>query len=185
MCITQCKFFVPLYCIVFHCELCITQSINCMYIMTLLQTILTKDWQMTDPTSRQRGRPKLDRTVTFKEKKYIYISGQKSQIGLDTKTYWLTDCQLQCNADAERLSHPLSPTSQEMKCIPQPDNHLPLSHFNYWKMHIIWCPLNLLISPVACFKVYCVTQFFYWDFVVSSLLAIQVLPSTELPLTLG
>jgi hypothetical protein len=50
-------------------ELCITQSVNCMYILIPLQTILTTDWQMTDPTSRQGGRPKLDRTVTFKEKK--------------------------------------------------------------------------------------------------------------------
>jgi hypothetical protein len=41
---------------------------------------------MTDPTSRQRGRPKKDKTVTLKKKN----SGQKSQIGLNTKTYWLT-----------------------------------------------------------------------------------------------
>jgi hypothetical protein len=27
------------------------------------------------------------------------ISGQKSQIGLDTKTYWLTDRQSQCDFD--------------------------------------------------------------------------------------
>jgi hypothetical protein len=97
---------ILLYCIVFNCELCITQRVNCMYILTLLQTILTKDWQMTDPTSRQRGCPKLDRTVTFKGKKNI--SGQKSQIGLDTKTYWLTDCQLQCNADADAKAIPVT-----------------------------------------------------------------------------
>jgi hypothetical protein len=35
------------------------------------------------PTSRQRGRPKKDKRVTLKKKN----SGQKSQIGLDTKTY--------------------------------------------------------------------------------------------------
>jgi hypothetical protein len=40
-----------------------------------------------------------DKTVTFQKKKKI--SGQKSQIGLDTKTYWLTDCQLQSNSDSD------------------------------------------------------------------------------------
>jgi hypothetical protein len=35
-----------------------------------------KDWHMTDPTSRQRGRSKRDKTVTLEKK----ISGQKSQI---------------------------------------------------------------------------------------------------------
>jgi hypothetical protein len=33
--------------------------------------------------------PHRDKTVTLKKKK----SGQKSQIGLDTKTYWLADRQ--------------------------------------------------------------------------------------------
>jgi hypothetical protein len=36
-----------------------------------------KDWHMTDPTSRQRGRPQKDKTVSLKKKK---ISGQMSQI---------------------------------------------------------------------------------------------------------
>jgi hypothetical protein len=36
-----------------------------------------------------------------KKKKKNNISGQKSQIGLDTKTYWLTDCQLQSNSDSD------------------------------------------------------------------------------------
>jgi hypothetical protein len=96
MCITQCKFLILLYLIVFNCELCVTQSVNCVYILILLQTIMTKDWQMTDPTSRQRGRPQM--TGQWLKKKMI--SGQKSQIGLDTKTYWLTDRQLQGNTDA-------------------------------------------------------------------------------------
>jgi hypothetical protein len=40
---------------------------------------------MTDPTSRQRGRPKNDKTVTLKKKKKSLV---KSPIfGLDTKTY--------------------------------------------------------------------------------------------------
>jgi hypothetical protein len=30
-----------------------------------------KDLHMTDPTSRQRGRPKKDKTVTLKEKKSL------------------------------------------------------------------------------------------------------------------
>jgi hypothetical protein len=46
---------------------------------------------MTDPISRQEGAPKFQDRNFQKKKK---ISGQKSQIGLDTKTYWLTDCQL-------------------------------------------------------------------------------------------
>jgi hypothetical protein len=41
----------------------------------------------------ERAPPK-DNTVTLKKKKKKNISGQKSQIGLDTKTYWLT---VSCN----------------------------------------------------------------------------------------
>jgi hypothetical protein len=72
------------------CEMCLTHNVNdlCKYWLTTVDCI-DKDWQITDPTSRQRGRPKKDKTVTLKKK----ISGQKSQIGLDTKTYWLTDRQ--------------------------------------------------------------------------------------------
>jgi hypothetical protein len=36
--------------------------------------------------------PQIRQDCNFKKK--IYISGQLSQIGLDTKTYSLTDCQL-------------------------------------------------------------------------------------------
>jgi hypothetical protein len=53
----------------------------------LLSTILTKtdDW-LTRPLVREGAPYRQDRT--FEKKK---ISGQKSQIGLDTKAYWLTD----------------------------------------------------------------------------------------------
>jgi hypothetical protein len=33
------------------------------------QKLQWQDWHMTDPTSRQRGRPQNDKTVTFKKKK--------------------------------------------------------------------------------------------------------------------
>jgi hypothetical protein len=39
--------------------------------------------QMTDPTSRQRGAPDIDKTVYVKQK---LISGHETQMGLDTKT---------------------------------------------------------------------------------------------------
>jgi hypothetical protein len=52
-------------------------------------------WQKTDPSSRQRGRP----TITRLNVKQQYISGHEHQMGLDTKTYWLTDRQLQCDFD--------------------------------------------------------------------------------------
>jgi hypothetical protein len=48
---------------------------------------INKDWQLTDLTSSERA-PHRDKTVPLKKKKKIY--GQKSQTGLDTKTYWLT-----------------------------------------------------------------------------------------------
>jgi hypothetical protein len=72
--------------------MCVTQNVNnlCKYWLTTVDCI-DKDWQMTDPTSRQRGRPQKRQDSNFENKN---ICGQKSQIGLDTKTYWLTDCQL-------------------------------------------------------------------------------------------
>jgi hypothetical protein len=54
--------------------------------------------QMTDPTSRQRGRPTRDRTVTFKQDE---TSGHAPQSGLDTKADKLTDRQLQCDCDCD------------------------------------------------------------------------------------
>jgi hypothetical protein len=42
--------------------------------------------------------PQIRQDCNFQKKK---ISGQKSQIGLDTKTYWLTDRQLQSNSDSD------------------------------------------------------------------------------------
>jgi hypothetical protein len=52
---------------------------------TWLRTIIAdSDWQETDPTSRQRGRP----TKTTHEIQTELISGRKSQGGLDAKTYW-------------------------------------------------------------------------------------------------
>jgi hypothetical protein len=51
-----------------------------------------KDWHMTDPTSRQRGRPKKTKQVKC------------PRFGLDTKTYWLTDRQSQCDFDFEYLN---------------------------------------------------------------------------------
>jgi hypothetical protein len=51
---------------------------------------------MTDPTSRQRGRPNKRQDRNFKKKKSLV----KCPIfGLDTKTYWLTDRQSQCDFD--------------------------------------------------------------------------------------
>jgi hypothetical protein len=50
---------------------------------------------MTDPTSRQRGRPKKGKTVTLKKKR---ISGQKSHIWARHQDI-LTDCQSQCDFD--------------------------------------------------------------------------------------
>jgi hypothetical protein len=50
--------------------------------------------QKTDPSSRQRGRPTKNKTVTVKQ-----ISGHGPQMGLDTKTFWLTDRQSQCDFD--------------------------------------------------------------------------------------
>jgi hypothetical protein len=61
-------------------------------------------------------------------------SGQKSQIGLDTKTYWLTDCQLQCNTDADSSQYSARlkahPNGLVVNLMEQPDNrrlrrHLP------------------------------------------------------------
>jgi hypothetical protein len=48
---------------------------------------------MTDPSSRQRGRPKIDRTATF-TKYNKEMSGDEPQMGLGTKTDRLTDRQL-------------------------------------------------------------------------------------------
>jgi hypothetical protein len=53
----------------------------------------TDTWQ-TRPLVREGAPKRQDRN--FEEKR---ISGQKSQIGLDTKTYWLTDRQSQCDFD--------------------------------------------------------------------------------------
>jgi hypothetical protein len=61
------------------------------------------DWQMTDPTSRQRGPPQRDRTVTFKQEE---TSGHESQPGFDAKTDRLIDRQSQCDFDFERKTLP-------------------------------------------------------------------------------
>jgi hypothetical protein len=84
MCITQCKFVILLYFIVFNCELCVTQSVNCMYILILLQT---NDKRLTNdrPDLSSERAPQIRQDCNFQKKKNI--SGQKSQIGLDTKTY--------------------------------------------------------------------------------------------------
>jgi hypothetical protein len=51
-----------------------------------------KDYrQMTDPPSRQRGRPQEDKDSHSLYEKLK--SGHESQKGLDTKTDWLTDRQ--------------------------------------------------------------------------------------------
>jgi hypothetical protein len=39
--------------------------------------------------------PHKNKTVTVNQR----ISGHEPQMGFDTKTYWLTDRQLQCNFD--------------------------------------------------------------------------------------
>jgi hypothetical protein len=52
--------------------------------------------QMTGASSRQRGRLTKNKTVTFKQQQ---ISGHEPEMGLDTKTYWLTDRQSQCDFD--------------------------------------------------------------------------------------
>jgi hypothetical protein len=56
----------------------------------------TDTWQ-TRPLVKE-GAHKKTKTVTLGKKK---ISGQKSQIGLDTKTYWLTGRQSQCDCDCD------------------------------------------------------------------------------------
>jgi hypothetical protein len=53
---------------------------------------------MTDPTSRQRGRPKKDKTVTLKGKKNLWSN--VPDLGLIPRhTDWLTDHQSQCDFD--------------------------------------------------------------------------------------
>jgi hypothetical protein len=59
------------------------------------------DWQMTDPTSRQRGRPNwTGQKISYKENEKKK-SGHGPQMGLNTKTYWLTDHQSQCDLDLD------------------------------------------------------------------------------------
>jgi hypothetical protein len=56
--------------------------------------------QKTDPSSRQRGRPtKQDRNC----QRIINICPW-APMGLDTKTYWLTDRQSQCDFDFDKSS---------------------------------------------------------------------------------
>jgi hypothetical protein len=100
MCITQCKFFILLYCIVLNCELCITQSVNCMYILTLLQTI---DKRLTDdrPDLSSERAPQIGQDCNFQRKKNLWSKVPDWARHQDL----LTDCQSQCNADADcRLS---------------------------------------------------------------------------------
>jgi hypothetical protein len=72
---------------------------------------IDQDWQMTDPTSRQRGRP-TEKDLNFEKKK---ISGQKSQIGLDWPSvvmwfrFWLlTESVL------ARSQHPEGPATGQL-----------------------------------------------------------------------
>jgi hypothetical protein len=57
---------------------------------------------------------------------------------------------------------PLYPSSLSCPCLGENshssiwEQFTPLS-FNHWTMYIMWCPLNFLFTPVACFIVYCVT----------------------------
>jgi hypothetical protein len=51
---------------------------------------------MTDPTSRQRGRPKNDKTETFKNKKNKNLWSKVPYLGSTPRhTDWLTDRQSQ------------------------------------------------------------------------------------------
>jgi hypothetical protein len=66
------------------------------------------DWQIIDQTSGQRGRPKKrqDSKLQISTFQRQTTSGRKSQSGLNTKTYWLTDCQSQSNSESDyMLSH--------------------------------------------------------------------------------
>jgi hypothetical protein len=51
------------------CEMCLTHNVNdlCKYWLTTIDSI-DKDWQMTDPTSRQRRRPKKRQDSNFEKK---------------------------------------------------------------------------------------------------------------------
>jgi hypothetical protein len=65
-----------------------------MYILTDYRQTVIKEWQKTDPTSRQRGRckitnPKLSK-ANFKEKEKL-VAGPRWVP--DTKTDWPTDCR--------------------------------------------------------------------------------------------
>jgi hypothetical protein len=75
MCITQCKFLILLYCIVFNCELC---NIECkLYVhwyYCRLYWQRTDKWQ-TKPTSRQRGRPQM--TGQWLKKKLSLVKSPK------------------------------------------------------------------------------------------------------------
>jgi hypothetical protein len=75
--------------------MCLTQNVNnlCKYwdYFRLYWQKIDK-WQ-TRPLVRE-GAPKWQDSNLKKKNIYIYIYGQKSQIGLDTKIYWLTDRQL-------------------------------------------------------------------------------------------
>jgi hypothetical protein len=70
--------------------MCVTQNVNnlCNYWLPTVDCI-DKDWQIqTRPLVKEGAPQRQDRNFEEEKKK---ISGQKSQIGLDTKTYWLTD----------------------------------------------------------------------------------------------
>jgi hypothetical protein len=91
MCVTQRKFLILLYFIVFNCELCVTQCVN-----NYVHTDTTTDYndkRLTNdrPDLSSERAPQIRQDCNFKKKK---ISGQKSQIGLHTKMNWLTDRQL-------------------------------------------------------------------------------------------
>jgi hypothetical protein len=67
--------------------MCVTQYVN-----ILCKYWLTVDWQMTDPTSRQRGRPQMKRQKLSKKKRSLVKS---PRLGSTPRlTYWLT---VSCN----------------------------------------------------------------------------------------
>jgi hypothetical protein len=70
MCITHCKFLILLYFIVFNCELCVTHSVNCMYILT---TTDYNDKRLTNdrPDLSSERAPQIRQDCNF-QKKYLW-----------------------------------------------------------------------------------------------------------------
>jgi hypothetical protein len=90
-----------LFCVVwFHVLYCVCGAAWCIYCLLLF--IVLKDWKPLERAPNKIQDSKIQ-TSAFQRKS---TSGHKSQSGLGTKTYWLTDSQLQSNSDSEWLKLP-------------------------------------------------------------------------------